>query len=99
MKKNSKKLLLSLGLALIGNLAQAQGLEGIVVEKFYQANAADASNASSNGASPLLNSGAVTYRVYVNMASGYKFSNIYGNAAHALQVSTTTNFYNDPSSG
>ena len=37
MKKNSKKLLLSLGLALIGNLAQAQGLEGIVVEKFYQA--------------------------------------------------------------
>ncbi len=97
MKKNSKKLLLSLGLALIGNLAQAQGLEGIVVEKFYQANAADATNANAAGASPLLNAGAVTYRVYVNMASGYKFSNIYGNAAHSLQVSTTTNFFNDPS--
>ena len=97
MKKNSKKLLLSLGLALIGNLAQAQGLEGIVVEKFYQANAADATNANDAGASPLLNAGAVTYRVYVNMATGYKFSNIYGNAAHALQVSTTTNFFNDAS--
>ena len=104
MKKNSKKLLLSLGLALIGNLAQAQGLEGIVVEKFYQANAADAANAATElsgagSSSPLLNSGAVTYRVYVNMAAGYKFSNIYGNAAHALQVSTTTNFFNDPNFG
>ena len=48
MKKNTKKIILGLGLALIGNFAQAQGLEGIVVEKFYQSNAADASNAAAN---------------------------------------------------
>jgi hypothetical protein len=99
MKKNSKKFLLCFGLALIGNYTQAQGLEGIVVEKFYQANAADATNSSDQGASPLLTSGAVTYRIYVNMAAGYKFSQIYGTATSPLQVSTTTNFYNDPNSG
>ncbi len=99
MKTNSKKIILGLGLALLGNFSFGQGLEGIVVEKFYQANAADATNASNNGASPLLNSGAVTYRIYVNMASGYKFSQLYGTASHPMTVSTTTNFFNDPNSG
>ena len=99
MKKNTKKIILGLGLALIGNFAQAQGLEGIVVEKFYQSNAADASNAAANSSSSPLNAGSVTYRVYVNMAAGYKFSQIYGDASHPLQVSTTTNFFNDPNSG
>ncbi len=99
MKKNSTKFLLSLGLALIGNFSQAQGLEGIVVEKFYQANSADALNASNNGASPLLNSGDITYRIYVNMAAGYKLATVFGNSTSPLQVSTTSNFFNDPNSG
>lgn len=79
--------------------AQAQGLDGIVVERYYQANAADVSNATAQGAVVPLTTGSVTYRVYVDMAAGYKFSQIFGSAAHALTVNATANFYNDPNYG
>ncbi|MBP6458666.1 MAG: T9SS type A sorting domain-containing protein [Crocinitomicaceae bacterium] len=95
----AKKVLLGLGLALVSNLASAQGLEGIVIEKFYQTNAADGVNAANNDAITPLNTGSTVYRVYVNMADGYKFSQLFGTAAHPLKVNTTTNFFNDPSSG
>lgn len=95
----AKKVLLGLGLALMSNLASAQGLQGIVIEKFYQTNAADAANAATNGAVTTLNNGTTVYRVYVDMAAGYKFSQLFGTAAHPMKVNTTTNFYNDPNYG
>ncbi len=76
-----------------------QGLDGVVVEKFYLTNAADQANALSNNAVTTLEVGTTTYRVYIDMAAGYKFSQLYGNADHNLVVSTTTNFYNDPNYG
>jgi len=79
--------------------AQAQGLQGIVVERYYQANAADVSDATAEGAVVPLTTGSVTYRVYVDMAAGYKFSQIFGSAAHPLTVNSTANFYNDPTWG
>jgi hypothetical protein len=79
--------------------AQAQGLQGIVVERYYQANAADVSDATAEGALVPLTTGSVTYRVFVDMAAGYKFSQIYGSPTHALTVSSTANFYNDPQWG
>jgi len=79
--------------------AQAQGLEGIVVERYYQANAADVSDATTEGAVVPLTTGSVTYRVYVNMAAGYKFSQIFGSSTHTMTVSSTANFYNDPNWG
>ncbi|MFN5620401.1 MAG: T9SS type A sorting domain-containing protein [Flavobacteriales bacterium] len=79
--------------------AQAQGLQGIVVERYYQANAADVSDATAQGALVPLTTGSVTYRVFVDMAAGYKFSQIYGSPTHALTVSSTANFYNDPNWG
>ena len=87
MKK--KNLLLGLGLALFGTVAQAQnGLEQIVVEKYYISTAADA-GASVGGNLP---AGSVTYRVYAYMLPGYKFQALYGNGDHTLKVSTTTSF-------
>ncbi len=80
-------------------LSFAQGLEGIVVEKYYSTNAADGANATSEGAVSPLVTGSTVYRVYVDMAAGYKFSTLYGNATHNLTVNTTTNFYNDPNYG
>lgn len=77
----------------------SQGLQGIVVEKYYQADANDVANATSNGAVTPLTTNSVTYRVYVDMAAGYKFNSLFGNAAHNLTVNTTTGFYNDPSYG
>jgi hypothetical protein len=73
----------------------AQGLEGIIVERYYQANAADASYTSAQGYSVPLTEGAVTYRVYVDMAAGYKFVQMFGTPTQNLVFNTTTSFYND----
>lgn len=79
--------------------AFSQGLQGIVVEKYYSANAADVADATVEGATTPLTVGATTYRVYVDMAAGYKFSQIYGSASHNLTISSTANFFNDPNYG
>lgn len=95
-----KNIILGLGLSLLMNTTFAQGgLEGIVVERYYQTNAADGTNASTNGAINALATGTVVYRVYVDMAAGYKFSQLYGATNHDLKLNTTTNFYNDPNNG
>ena len=83
----------------INGISFSQGLQGIVVEKYYLTNAADGANALSEGAVTTLNTGSTVYRVYVDMASGYKFSQMFGNSAHNLLVNTTTNFFNDPGYG
>ena len=95
MKKSTKRLFLGLGLALLsGNAVAQNGIEQIVVEKYYIANAADA--AASMGTLPV---GSVTYRVYVDMLPGYKFQALYGDANHPLKFSTTTSFFNNEDRG
>ena len=95
----TKKLIIGLGILCLNAVAYAQGLQGIVVEKYYLTNSQDGANALAQSATTTLSTGTTVYRVYVDMASGYKFSNIYGNAAHNLLVNTTTNFFNDPNYG
>lgn len=91
--------ILSFCLLLIASAASAQGLQGIVVEKYYSTNAADEANALANGAVTPLPVGSTVYRVYVDMAAGYKFSTLFGNASHNLLVNSTAPFFNDPSFG
>ncbi len=86
-------------LVIVASGAFAQGLQGIVVEKYYSTDAADAANANANGAITPLPVGSTVYRVYVDMAAGYKFSQLYGTVTHNLTVNSTANFYNDPSYG
>jgi hypothetical protein len=97
-RRIAKKILMSLSLALLGGgFAQAQnGLEGIVVEKYYIANAADA--AASVGTLPV---GSVTYRVYADMLPGYKFQALFGDNANGqpLKISTSTSFFNNEDRG
>jgi hypothetical protein len=90
------KFILGLGLMVASSSVFSQGLDGIVVEKYYQANAADMANASANGAVTPLTTNSVTYRVYVDLAAGYKFNLLFGTAAKPLTVNTTTAFFNDP---
>ncbi len=92
---NIKKYILGLGLLAAGSAAQAQGLEGIIVERYYQANAADAQYTVDQGYTYPLSNGAVTYRVYVDMAAGYKFVQMFGTPTQNLTFGTTTTFYND----
>ena len=77
----------------------AQGLEGIIVERYYETDAADETNALDNGSVVPLPAGSVVYRVFVDMADGYKFSQIFGTLEHPLTVNATADFYNDPSYG
>ena len=90
-----KKIILSIAVLLSAAIAHAQnGLEGIIVEKYYVANAAD--NTGSVGALPV---GSVTYRIYADMLPGYKFQALYGVASHALKLNTTTTFFNNEDRG
>jgi hypothetical protein len=73
------------------------GLEGIIVEKYYVSDAADA--AGSSGVLPV---GSVTYRIFVDMLPGYNFQALYGVPApnqHVMNISTTTSFFNDEDYG
>lgn len=92
--------MLGLGIALLGNFAaKAQGLQGIIVEKYYQANGTDVTNATNNGASPALTTNHITYRVYVDMAANYQFNLCYGDANHPWKITSSTDFFNDPNNG
>ena len=86
-----KKVLVIFGLVLLNSIAHAQqGLENIIVEKYYVSNAADAT-----GSIGTLPAGSVTYRVYVDMLPGYEFQAAYGINTHVLKISTTTSFFNN----
>jgi hypothetical protein len=94
-----KKILLGLGLLLTGAFSSnAQGLDGIVVEKFYVSNAADAA-ASTAGNGGVLPVGSITWRFYVDLAAGWELQSVYGDAAHTLNFSSTTPFYNHEDRG
>ncbi len=88
-----------MGLMLAASSAFSQGLDGIVVEKYYKADAADVANANAEGAVTPLTTNSVTYRVYVDMAAGYKFNSLFGTGSSNLVVGTSTSFFNDPNSG
>jgi len=92
--KTKFKLTLGVLFASFGLIHAQNGLEKIKVEKYYIATAADA--AASVGTLPV---GSVTYRVYADMLPGYKFQVAYGTAAHPLEITTSTTFFNNQDRG
>lgn len=74
--------------------AMAQGLEKIIVEKYYISD--DLDQLKSNGS---LVSGSITYRIFVDMKAGYRFQAAYGIPGHPLSISTSTYFFNDNNYG
>ncbi len=96
MKNNfTKHILFGLTFFVISALANAQnGLENIIVEKYYVSNADDA--AASVGILPV---GSVTYRIFVDMKQGYKFQAAYGVPTHTLFMKTTRSFFNNEDRG
>lgn len=92
-----KKITLVLNLLLLGASAYAQnGLEQIIVEKYYVSDANDTMVNSSGGMLPV---GSVTYRIYADMLPGYKFQAGYGVPGHELRFETTTLFFNNEDRG
>ena len=85
------QILWSLGLILLGVKVQGQqGLEKIIVEKYYVSDSMD--GVKSHGKLP---AGSSTYRIYADMLPAYRFQAAYGIACHELRFATTTSFYNN----
>jgi hypothetical protein len=72
------------------------GLEGIIVEKFYVSTEADNAGKLYSGDLP---EGSVTYRIYVDLKPGYRFQAAYGSPNHPLLIESSENFYNHLESG
>jgi hypothetical protein len=68
---------------------QAQ-LENVIVEKYYVADSTDAAD-TTNG---VLEKGAVTYRIYVDLKPGYKLSKLFGDASHTFRIASDAPFFN-----
>jgi hypothetical protein len=102
MKRKTLRAFLVMMLAGAAFNANAQnGLENIVIEKYYVANAADAANADAALAGAgyttgTLPAGSVTYRIYADLAPGWALQTVYGEAGHPLVLTTSTNFFNHP---
>lgn len=86
------KFLTIITFCLKGFLGLAQdGLEGIIVEKFYVATEADNTGKLYSGELP---KGSVTYRVYVDLKPGYRFQAAYGTPTHPLIIRSSEKFFN-----
>jgi hypothetical protein len=72
------------------------GLEGIIVEKFYVSTKADNAGKLYSGDLP---KGSVTYRIYVDLKPGYRFQAAYGSPTHPLIIESSENFFNHIESG
>ncbi len=87
-----KKLLLLAFLASQSLFLQAQtGLEDVIVEVYYVSDANDATDQLGGS----LVEGSVTYRIYVDLAPGWKVETVYGSPAHELFIATSTYFFNN----
>lgn len=65
-------------------------LEDVLVERYYEANAADCADTSGG----YLPKGSVIYRIFIDMKPGYALLTVYGTEGHPLFLKTTTTFYN-----
>lgn len=85
-----KKLVFSIFISLFSLVGNAQ-LEKIVVEKYYVSNASDSTDTDGGK----LDSGSVTYRVFIDLAPGSKLKKLYGDINHPFIVKSTAPFFNN----
>jgi hypothetical protein len=85
-----------LSMLFMSQSANAQGIENIIVEKYYISDANDTLANIDGGILPI---GSVTYRIFVDMLPGYKFQAAYGVPDHEMRIETTTLFFNNEDRG
>ncbi|HKC69309.1 MAG TPA: hypothetical protein VKG26_13820, partial [Bacteroidia bacterium] len=69
-------------------------IEKVIVETYYISDSLDATD-TIDGPSRALPIGSKTYRVYIDLQKGCKLAKIYGNATHALKITSTDTFFNN----
>ncbi len=92
------KIFYTLGLCLCFyfQVSAQNGLEKIIVEKYYVSNENDTAVDGDGGELPV---NSVTYRVFVDMLPGYIFQAAFGVPEHELKIATTTRFFNNEDRG
>jgi len=90
-----KRIILIFNLVCLSGFSQ-NGLENIIVEKYYVSNANDTSANYFAGKLPL---GSTTYRIFVDLKPGYRFQAAYGSPGHELKIETSTSFFNNTEHG
>lgn len=105
-----KKIILGICLLFAMIALNAQGLQGLVVEKYYVSTLADSIGSAALGGN--LPTGSITWRFYADLQTGYKLQAVYGVDAaptgapttisagdHELLLQTTTKFFNNEDRG
>jgi hypothetical protein len=97
----NRSITLLLSLVPLFSLAQytppdPSGFEGLVVETYYVADAQDAADLDGGGVLP---EGSVVYRVFADLKPGYRVLSVGGFPGHALNISTSTGFFNNDDRG
>lgn len=71
----------------IGINTNAQ-IQNVIVEKYYVTDAFDIANTDGGQ----LQQGAITYRVYIDLASGSKISRVFADSLHLLKIKSSLPF-------
>ena len=66
-------------------------IKNVKIETYYISDAKDATDTTGGK----LEAGSVTYRIYIQMKPGCMLTQLYGDARHALKISSTANFFNN----
>jgi len=89
-------ILLAAALVLTGAPLLAQNdIEAVLVETYYVSDATDATDVIGGG----VEAGSRTYRVYVDLCDSCALRAVYGDADHALRISSTAPFFNHTDRG
>ncbi len=90
-----KRIFLIFNLVCLSVFSQ-NGLENIIVEKYY---ISDANDTIANKFAGNLPIGSTTYRIYADLLPGYRFQAAYGSPEHELKIETSTLFFNNKEHG
>jgi len=85
------KLLISFFLFFAFSISLQAQLEKVIVEKYY---VSDNNDATDTTGGTFVKPNSTTYRVYIDLAKGYKLTRIYGNTYHELKISSDSIFFN-----
>jgi hypothetical protein len=90
-----KRIFLIFNLVCLSSFSQ-NGLENIIVEKYYVSDENDTVANKFGGELPI---GSTTYRIYLDLLPGYRFQAAYGSPEHELKIETSTSFFNNMEHG
>jgi hypothetical protein len=85
-------IVLLLALIIKPETSKAQ-IDSVIIEKYYIADTFDATDTTQGRT---VDSGSVTYRIYLDLKAGSKLLAVYGDQHHPIQIKSTAPFYNNP---